>query len=103
MAYKLIITKGAQNELERIADYISESLCNPIAAIDFLEQVDKCYTTLSDSPLIYQVCDNIGMKYKEYRKVVINNYVLVYRVDIDANTVYVLHFFYGRRDYLNLI
>lgn len=103
MAYKLIITKSAQAELEKIADYISESLCNPVAALDFLKQVEKCYNTLSDNPLIYQVCDSIGTKYKEYRKVVINNYILIYRVDTDTNIVYILHFFYGRRDYFNLI
>ena len=103
MRYSLIISKDTHTELERIADYISESLCNTTAALKFLDKVKKCYASLSENPLIYQVCDNIGNGEKEYRKVVINNYLLIYRVDESTKTVYVLHFFYGRRDYFDLI
>ena len=38
-----------------------------------------------------------------YRKAVIKNYILVYRVDEKNNIVYVFHIFYGRRDYEKLI
>lgn len=103
MKYSLVVTEAAQFELEKIADYISDSLCNPIAAVNFLDKVKSCYTTLSETPLIYQVCENIGNGDKEYRKVVINNYLLIYRVDDNSKTVYVLHFFYGRRDYFDII
>ena len=102
MKYKLIVTKGAQSELESIADYIAESLCNPLAALDFLDDIKKCYDLLSDNPLIYQVCDNLGNG-EEYRKAVIKNYLLIYRVDKNDNSVNILHFFYGRRDYFDLI
>lgn len=103
MKYSLVVTEDAQSELEKIADYISESLCNPIAAVNFLDKVKSYYTTLSENPLIYQVCENIGSGDKEYRKVVINNYLLIYRVDESTKTVYVLHFFYGRRDYFDIV
>ena len=93
MKYSLKISKDAQVELEKIADYISESLCNPLAALEFLDRVKKCYVSLSENPLIYQVCDNIKNGDKEYRKAVINNYLLIYRVDEKTKSVYVLHFF----------
>lgn len=101
MKYKLIITKDAQSELEAIADYISESLSNPSAAARLLDRIKQHYNTLSDNPLIYQVCDSISSGEKEYRKIVINNYILIFRVE--NNTVYILHIFYGRRDYFNLL
>jgi mRNA-degrading endonuclease RelE of RelBE toxin-antitoxin system len=38
-----------------------------------------------------------------YRKAVIKNYILLYKVDETAKTVSVLRFFYGARDYMKLV
>ena len=37
------------------------------------------------------------LKEKGYRKVIIKNYILIYRIDEKTNTVYILHFVYGNR------
>lgn len=103
MAYNLVITHMAENELDDIVCYISNNLSNPSAAVDFLEQVEICFNHLIDNPFIYTLCDNSEFMKNGYRKVTIKNYILIYKVDESANTVYVLHFFFGRRDYFNLI
>ena len=56
-----------------------------------------------DNPKIYQLCDYQNFKEKGYRKAVIKNYVLIYRIDEETNTVYILHFVYGRQDYYSII
>ena len=103
MAYNLVITNDANNELDKIVDYIAVNLQNTKAASDFLDQVDSSYDLLIDNPRIYQLCDYPAFKEKQYRKVVINNYIMIYKIDEATNTVNVMHFFYGTRDYYNLI
>ena len=48
-------------------------------------------------------CRDARLKSLGYRKALINNYVMIYRVDEDAKAVYILRFFYARRDYEKLI
>ena len=38
-----------------------------------------------------------------YRKITVKNYIVFYRVDDKANTIYIMRVIYGRRDYINLI
>ena len=103
MAYKLFITVDASYELDDIVRYMSVDLANPIAAQSFLERVDACFERLLDNPKLYQLCDHRDFRAKGYRKVVINNYVLIYRYDESSSTVYILHIFFGGRDYQSLI
>ena len=103
MGYKLLITASALNELNEIVDYISNNLDNPFAAADFLDKVEECYDRLKDNPKIYQCCDHQNFKEKGYRKVIIKNYILIYRIDEKTNNVYILHFVYGRQDYNSII
>ena len=103
MAYNLVITNDASDELDKIVDYIAVNLQNTQAASDFLDQVEASYDLLIENPRIYQLCDYPTFKEKQYRKVVINNYIMIYKIDEMTNTVNVMHFFYGKRDYYNLI
>lgn len=101
--YKLIITSTLHEELDSIILYISDNLKNPTAATRFLDEVSKCYGHLKTNPQIYGFCSDDRLRKQGYRKAVIKNYILVYRVDEKIDVVYVLHIFYGRRDYEKLI
>ena len=103
MAYNLIITKNADAELDDIVRYIADHLDNPKAASGFLDSVEAAYDRLTDNPRLYQLCINLALEKSDYRKVVIGNYVMINRVDEERESVYILHFFYGRQDYFNLI
>ena len=52
---------------------------------------------------MYEFSHNLRLHRMGYHKVVIKNYVMLYRVDEQAKTVYVMHFFYGARQYEKLI
>lgn len=75
----------------------------PKAANDLLDDILKCYDNISLNPLMYALCDNNRLKSKEYRKAVIKNYIMFYRVDEVKQTIYIMRFIYGRRDYINLL
>lgn len=52
---------------------------------------------------MYALCDNDRLKSKKYRKAVIKNYIMFYRVDEEKQIIYIMRFVYGRRDYINLL
>lgn len=101
--YKLVVTELAHQDLDDIVAYIAVQLANPAAASDFLDEVDKCYGFLKSNPMMYSKCNDRRLEKEGYRKAVIKNYILIYKVDKSVNTVSVLRFFYGARDYANLI
>ncbi len=101
--YKLNVSELAHQDLDKIVSYIAVQLANPSAAGDFLDEVDKCYDYLKSNPLMYAKCQDMRLEKEGYRKVLIKNYVLVYKIDEASKAVNVLRFFYGVQDYVKLI
>jgi plasmid stabilization system protein ParE len=98
-----MITELAAQDLDNIVSYIAEQLANPSAASRLLEDIAKCYGYLKASPQIYEICRDPKLSKDGYRKTVIHNYVLIYRIDEAARIVYILRFFYGGMDYAKLL
>lgn len=103
MAYEIIKTELAEQDLDSILGYMVLSLANPSAAASFADAVEACYSNLEKMPLMYELCRGPRLRALEYHKAVIKNYIMVYKVDDAAKTVHILRFFYGRRDYEKLI
>ncbi|MFZ5986616.1 MAG: type II toxin-antitoxin system RelE/ParE family toxin [Bacillota bacterium] len=101
--YKLVITELAHQDLDKIVSYIAVELVNPIAAGNFLDEVDKCYGHLKSNPWMYGKCQNKRLEKEGYRKAPIKNYLLVYKIDEVSKTVNIMRFFYGAQDYIKLI
>ena len=99
MGYKLIETRLASQDLDNILEYMAVRLQNPAAASAFADAVEQCYSLLEHTPLMYEVCRDLRLRAKGYRKAVIRNYVLIYKVDEKNRTVLLLRFFYGKQDY----
>ena len=101
--YRLVVTELAHQDLDSIVSYIAVQLSSPKAASDFLDEVDACYRHLEDNPKIYSKCQDKHLEAQGYRKVVIKNYIAVYKVSEESNTVSILRFFYSAQNYINLI
>ena len=101
--YSLRVTEYAENDLDDIIDYIAHKLANPSAASALLDAIDDCYWHLRCTPYMYGECADTRLKAQGYRRVVIKNYVMIYKIDEAEKTVIVLRFFYGSRDYQRLL
>ena len=101
--YKLFITELAHQDLGHIISYIAVKLSNPKAAGDFLDEVTACYGFLKSTPKMYERCQDRRLGEEGYRKAVIKNYVLVYKISEESKTVSIMRFFYGAQDYTKLI
>lgn len=55
---------------------------------------------LSESPNLYMKIEKKDKLKREYRRIVIDNFVVLYTVEESSKKVYIAHMYYGRRDYL---
>lgn len=101
--YKLVTTSLADDDLDGIVGYIKNELKNEKAAADFVDEVLKCYGFLIQNPKIYSLCTETNLFNKGYRKAKIKNYLLIFKIDDNTKTVYIMRFFYGARNYFDLL
>ena len=97
MAYKVLATQKAEEDLDAIIQYMVETLYNPDAASSLLDKIEALYDRLSESPFIYALCIQPLLSAQSYRKAVIGGYVALYKVD--GNTVYIERYFSDLEDY----
>lgn len=101
--YDLIVSELAHKDLDGIVSYIAVQLANPEAACNLIREVERCYDFLQSNPSMYELCRDKRLSASGYRKAPIGNFAAVYRFSEQPHTVTILRFFYGARDYANLI
>ncbi len=99
--YEVVLTERAKIELSEIYDYISKSLMAEKVANNFINKLKNNILMLEDMPEICSKLEQYIDKEYQYRKLVINNYVAIYRVDKENKKVYIVRIVYGGRNYLN--
>lgn len=99
--YEVIITERAKQELKEIYEYISKSLMEENTADKLIDKIEKELLQLEDIPEGFSVIENYRKKDFEYRRLPINNYVAIYRIDKEKREVYIIRIVYGGRNYLN--
>ena len=104
MAYNVLITQRAEQDLSEIISYFTDKLCNPKAAdsllIDFLKEKEN----ISDNPYMYPSSNNSLLQSEGYHRFLFKkNYIALYLIDESEKTVSIMRIFYAKRDYVNLI
>lgn len=103
MSYKLLISKDAHDDTSGIAKYIAHELKNPQAAVSFLDDVDESYCRVVANPRLYALCNDARLERMGYRKIVIKNYLILYRIDEGNKTVYIVRIVYGGQNYSEML
>lgn len=103
MGYNLVVSVNASNDIDGIVSYMLSELKNYSAAVNFLDDMEKVYTNIEENPYMYACCDDIRLRDKGYRRVVIKNYLVIYLIDEDMKIVNVIRVIYGGRNYANFL
>ena len=98
--YRVIITPTAHREINKIYDYITEELYAENAAKDLMRQVETEVQRLKYAPKIHPQIKKIDELKREYRKLIIKNYIILYTIDEENKVVFVSHMCYDRRNYM---
>ena len=66
-------------------------------------KIERIVNNLKFVPKMYMELAKYSGTKRIYRRIVINNYILIYTVDDLNHKVYISHFYYGGSDYINRI
>ena len=100
MEYKLKFTDKCLDDIEEVCQYIEEKLKAKNAANKLRMKIKDSVKSLSTSPEMYAKTEKLDKVKRIYRKIPIDNYVLLYTVDKNNKIVYIAHMYYGGRNYL---
>lgn len=100
MEYKIQFTEKCLEDIEDACKYVKEKLKEENAANRLRIKIKDSVKGLSISPEMYAKTEKFDRLKNEYRRIPIDNYVLLYTVNKKRNTVYIVHFYYGGRNYL---
>lgn len=99
--YKVIMTPTAYREINKIYDYITEELYAKNAARDLMKKVEEEVQRLKYAPKIHTEIEKPDELKRNYRKIVIKNYIILYTIDEENNTVFISHMYYCGRNYMD--
>ena len=98
--YEISLTKGAEQDLEAIYDYISEHDCvaNANYVLDELMSAVESLTNFPERGTFPKELNSLGIR--EYKQIFFKPYRVIYRVK--SQTVYIVLIADGRRDMQSL-
>ncbi len=98
--FEVEFTEQYIEELTEIYEYIANNLKENSIAKKLLNEVNDKVLSLEYNPEIYMKIGNTDKLKRNYHRIVIKNYVVLYTVDQENKKVYATHIIYGKRNYL---
>lgn len=103
MDYKVVVTRDAEEDLERFVNYLIIEKKSMQAAENVLNDYDATIESLKHVAGSLKLCDNPRLRQLEYRRINFLNhrYFMLYR--IKDNVVIVDNIFHELQDYINIM
>lgn len=98
MNYEVYISKVAKNDIVNIYNYIKINLMSPDSAINTVRKIEESIIDLNFMPERYELLVLDGADYKNIRKLIVKNYMVIYRVIKRDYRVEILRGFYSKRN-----
>lgn len=97
--YEIILTDVAKEELEEIFSYIEKNLSMKNTAKRLMKKIEENILILENNPYLYKEI-HVKPHNDVYRRLVVDNYVVLYEVKEEHKQVVIYRVLYGKRDYL---
>jgi len=99
-AFEVVVTEECISNITDIYDYISFELKENAIAKQLFKEVKKKIINLAYFPNMYVKIGKVDKLNRNYHRMVINNYIVLYTIDYKNKKVFVSHMVYGKRNYL---
>ena len=99
--YTIEYSKESKQDLIGIKQYIKYNLQEPETAEKLISKIRKEINTLKYNPELYAIIDDDIIKKLEIRKLIVDNYIVFYR--IKNSTIQIVRIMYGRRNWIELL
>ena len=106
MAYEVVFDPQVTAHVDEVVGYLTDVLASPAAAAGFLNGLDEVVERLESLPLSYPHPFDARLAAREYRKALVGNYVLLFRVEETGDgsgVVCVTNLFHGSQNYQELL
>ena len=101
--FELVFSEKINSDIVSTLKYISEVLEAPKAAENHFEELLKSYNLLKENPHRRPLVQNKYLATKGIRSINVKNYMLLYKINENDNTVLLFRFLYCRRDWINIL
>ncbi|MCD8119932.1 MAG: type II toxin-antitoxin system RelE/ParE family toxin [Lachnospiraceae bacterium] len=101
--YDLKFSGAAREDIESINKYISEELCNPLAATALDQSFREALRRVCANPHICPLVNNNFVKDATLRKLPVKNYIIFYRPDDILHEIQVIRVLYGMRNFKDIL
>ena len=101
--YDVVLTPAAMSDLDDIYSYISTDLFAPQAALDIMDEFEEAFERLSSYPEMCPLSTDETLCESGYRKLTVERFIGLYRVDEELHRIIFVRFIYGARDYSKLV
>ena len=101
--YNIEFTDECKNEMRKIYEYIKNELYSETSAKKLINKVEEFISNLEYAPRIYAELEKFKGTNNIYRRIVINNYIILYTIDEENKIIYIAHMYYSGNDYTNKI
>ena len=99
--YEVEYTEECIEEMVEIYNYISTELKSDNVAKKLISKVNEKILSLEKIPDIYMKIGKSDKLNREYHRMVVKNYIVLYTIDYDNKKVYISRMIYGKRNYFN--
>ena len=99
--YNIEYSKESKQNLIEIKKYIKYNLQESEIAQKLISEIRNEINNLKHNPEIYSIIDDDLIKKLEIRKLIVNNYIVFYR--IKKENIEIVRIMYGRRNWINLL
>ena len=99
--FEVEFTEQYIEEMTEIYEYVSRVLKENESAKKLMTEVNERILDLAESPELYIKIGKIDKLKRNYHRMVVKNYVILYTVDYEKKKVFISRMIYGRRNYLN--
>ena len=99
--YNIEYSKESKQELIGINQYIKYNLQESKIAQKLITKIRTQIDSLKYSPEIYAIIDDDIIKKLEIRKLIVDNYIVFFRIKNDS--IQIVRIMYGRRNWINLL
>lgn len=100
--FEVEFTDGSIEEMTEIYEYISNDLKEDNVAKRLMTEILDRVLDLANAPELYMKIGKVDRLKREYHRMVVKNYVILYTIDFEKRKVYISRMIYGKRNYLNL-
>ena len=99
--YNIEYSMESKQDLIDIKRYIKYNLQEPNTAQKLITKIKEEIDSIKDNPEMYSIIDDDIIKRFKIRKLVVDNYIIFYRIN-DEN-IQIVRVMYGKRNWITLL